>query len=89
MFICSVLVPMQVRMTMREFLMPVGMYMDKISPKKKIRVKKELIRFAVCQDRVFGTQNNYPAGNLFYYVQVLSAKNQAFPLICPLEQKIN
>jgi hypothetical protein len=44
----SVLVPMQVRMTMREFLMPVGMYMDKISPKKKIRVKKELLRVAVC-----------------------------------------
>ncbi len=70
-----VIMLMQVRVTVHEFLVPMGVFVDKVSPEKEIRVGKELLRLPVSNKVMVGPQDNYPTGQLIYCVQVLSAEN--------------
>ncbi len=75
--------------TVHQLLVSMGMFVDKVSPEKEIRVGKELLRLPVSNKAMVGPQDNHPAGNLLHYVQVLSAKDQASIFICPVYQEIN
>jgi len=75
--------------TVHQLLVPVGVFVDKVSPEKEIRVGKELLRLPVGNEAMVGPQDNHPAGKLLYCVQILSAKDQAFAFICPVYQEIN
>ena len=43
----SVLVVVYVLVTVHKFLMPMGVFMDKVSPEEEIRIGKELLRLPI------------------------------------------
>ncbi len=74
-FLVLVIMLVQVRVTVHQFLVSVGVFMDKVSPKEKIRVGKEIFGLTIVDDIMFGSHDKYPAGNFLYQIQVLSTEN--------------
>ncbi len=83
------LVFMQMLVPVHEFLVPVGVFMDKVSPEEKIRVRKVLFRLAIGDEAMFGTQDKHPARHFLHCIQVLSAENQALAAMRPVYQEID
>jgi hypothetical protein len=68
---------------------PVGVFMDKVSPEEEIRIGKELLRLPIGHEAMVGPQDNHPGRQFLHRVQVLSAEDQTLAFICPVYQKIN
>ncbi len=68
----------QVLVAVHKFLVPVGMFMDKVSPEEEIRIGKELLRLPIGHQAMVGPQDNDAGRQFLHSVQVLSAEDQAF-----------
>jgi hypothetical protein len=77
------LVFVEVAVTVYQFLVTVGVFVDKVGAEQKIRVGKELFRLAISHQAMISPQNEQAVSHLLHHIQVLSAENQCLPLIRP------